>query len=135
MILPRPGEDNPLDSPGALAETDDGRIIIADRRADAYEGEIHTGGLFSVKKDGSDLRVLLDHPDYRPPAQGVGVVYIPGEPPDTCEPPEFTYVTPPEPEDPAENGCMECTLSGGGGAAGPVRTLLLALGLLAWRRR
>ncbi len=135
VILPRPGEDNPLDSPGALAETDDGRIIIADRRADAYEGEIHTGGLFSVKKDGSDLRVLLDHPDYRPPAQGVGVVYIPGEPPDTCEPPEFTYVTPPEPEDPAENGCMECTLSGGGGAAGPVRTLLLALGLLAWRRR
>ena len=75
-ILPRPGEINPLKIPGAIAETDDGRLIIADREADVYAGSTRTGGLFFLNKDGTGLRVLLDHPEYPQPAS-VGVIYVP----------------------------------------------------------
>ncbi len=80
-ILPKPGEPNPLAEPGAIAETDDGRLIIADRKADVYPGSTRTGGLFFLDKDGGNLRVLLDHPDYPQPAE-VGVIYVP---PFECE--------------------------------------------------
>jgi hypothetical protein len=76
VILPQPGEANPLVSPGAIAEADDGRLIVADRLSDVYEGATRTGGLFSLQKDGTDLRVLLDHPDY-PPPNAVGVIHVP----------------------------------------------------------
>ena len=133
VILPREGGYNPLRNPGGLAETDDGRIVIADWSADAYPGATATGGLFSIRKDGTDVRVLLDHPDYPPPSQGVGVIFIPGERPDICELPEIDYTPRPKDLTDGDEGC-ECSLGARSGS-GPAWLLLALAGALGLRRR